>query len=666
MGLERLLKTVTVSCEKNPLVERLCAAGLLAQTIQQHCVAGGVDPRKSASRADLLKAGVPLSSGTKSKASEPSKARGVFAYIHKHIAKGLSRRARRQEGHRLATEFFGLPKVEQDKWKSFERSQAEERGEEVRLDEDARYRDQIGGRLLHMSSRKEIFGIDSFRAAVEREVGVDVATQGMRNYTSILREQFRQGTIFDQSSTFTKETEVVRELQCGLAHPGLCAHDLGEETFEKAMDLHRKLEKYMKTQKLGDYICLTIQPANVEFYVVLGDIHGGSQHSVSVVMVQCTGAALRYLLDARGLVQPRQTSELAAQMLKHGPVTSVAARLCEVDHGLEGVEFISFGDAVEVLHFKAPRSTVVVERKDPAAVDIANGFNQLFRPAQPAQPRRRALTRFGERPRVPAARGPRAVAVESGESSSDGSSSSRSRGSDSVDASSVRSAGGDVVPDDAEVRPGGESSSQVGSEDYNSEYGADSEGVPYGMLDGMEGDLEDDSPGDGGDEGGGDEEGGDDDGGAVAAGDEVDEARPPKHRRRLDGWEVFDINTDELLGTIVWNEGARSLDAHCHKHGFDRLACHVNRTINQPRRGHGCGGRPLAFLLAWLHCARHYRDRNSHFNARLGRDGDAVHMTHEVRFRFRLRVEADPYWEEARGLERVPKPTEGFEPLGLP
>ena len=141
-------------------------------------------------------------------------------------------------------------------------------------------------------------------------------------------------------------------------------------------------------------------------------------------------------------------------------------------------------------------------------------------------------------------------------------------------------------------------------------------------------------------------------------------------RRRvpLPEWAVTDIDTGEYLGTIVWNSAARSLDAHCHQcqHRGGRLACNVNRTVNVPRSHGSHVGRPLAFLLAWLHCGRHYPDRKSHFDARLGRGEDAQYLTHPVRVRFRRLVEDDIYWADCRKKERRPFMGEDLEPMGIP
>lgn len=148
-------------------------------------------------------------------------------------------------------------------------------------------------------------------------------------------------------------------------------------------------------------------------------------------------------------------------------------------------------------------------------------------------------------------------------------------------------------------------------------------------------------------------------------------APEPEHRERSKNlaWPVFDDN-NQKLGVIVWNEAAKSLDAHCHdaRHKDSHLSCNVNRTTNEPRSHTSSSGRPLAFLVAWLHAGKEacMDCRDKHFKARRG-GGDASDMlSHERRAHFRALLEADPEWQEPLSKERKPFPTEGPEPLGLP
>ena len=629
MGLERLIKSVTSSCEKQPHAERLCAAGLLAQVLQHHAGAGGQDPRRRAARKDLLAAGVPLAARTRP-SSKPERSRGVFTYIEQHIAKGLSRSGRREESRRLALAFYAMPKDEQARWAGDEMLQARKRSgcqDEVGLlDPDADYQSRIGGNLCGVSTRAQPMPVERFQETVARVTGVDVATCGMRQYVPKLRENFRGNTIFFGSDILTRETQVTVHVPCGMAHPGLCADKMGEVAFNEAFLLHRKLAAYFKTQKKGAYFRITAMPANLEVYVVLGDIHGGNTPSVSVVMCALVGDKLEFDVDAAGLVQPVQTSQLASMLLKRGGAVSVQACRCAVLHTTRGVDFVNTEGPTEIKDFKASHSKPTIDEKDPVGVSIANSFNKLFRPEVPRQAVRRSVACSSEkRPKAP-----RKVVVhsESGESSS--SSAGTDASFSSGDAAADADAGGVV---DAAV---------LSADDGDGHDVDEAEYVSLGSLNSSEKeamaalDVDGDSEDLGADRGGAD----------------------PKRRKRLTAWEVVDTRTGEVMGRIVWNENVGSLDAHCQcdKH-VDRLDCAVNRTAKK---------RPLAFLIAWLECCHQFGDRASHFAARLGRGEDAQYLTHRRRSEIRALVEADPYWEEARQKERDPRPEEGLEPVALP
>ena len=134
---------------------------------------------------------------------------------------------------------------------------------------------------------------------------------------------------------------------------------------------------------------------------------------------------------------------------------------------------------------------------------------------------------------------------------------------------------------------------------------------------------------------------------------------------RLDAWPVLDPITCVCIGEIVWNKNARSLDANCqcptHRTVAERRRRIVNRTVNTPKRPGVAGGRPLGFLLAWLHSASRRSAREEHFVARHGPD-----VSFERRSHFRAMVLPDPRWVDALAKEREPHPGEGAEPRALP
>ena len=140
--------------------------------------------------------------------------------------------------------------------------------------------------------------------------------------------------------------------------------------------------------------------------------------------------------------------------------------------------------------------------------------------------------------------------------------------------------------------------------------------------------------------------------------------------------DVFS-DTGELVGHIVFNQNAMSLDAHCHRHLGGRLNCAVNRTVDckvdpgsnlhlQAR------GRPLGFLVAWLRAASQFapgpEGRASHHALRLGRGADAwiADGIGAERQAARLWVDGEPLIEALRTVERALRDGEPLDSVGLP
>lgn len=110
MGLERTLAQIKRSTPiKNPLAERVSAAGFLGQWLSTNRKAGGADPRGTPTGADLVAMQVPLARAKAKHVAKPAKARGNLVYAHSRCPKGLTMQERHKEIKRLLEEFSTLP-----------------------------------------------------------------------------------------------------------------------------------------------------------------------------------------------------------------------------------------------------------------------------------------------------------------------------------------------------------------------------------------------------------------------------------------------------------------------------------------------------------------------------------------------------------------------------
>jgi len=108
-------------------------------------------------------------------------------------------------------------------------------------------------------------------------------------------------------------------------------------------------------------------------------------------------------------------------------------------------------------------------------------------------------------------------------------------------------------------------------------------------------------------------------------------------------------------GTIVWNEAASSLDAHCTYHA----ECRLNRTTRPGPRAYGQQGRPVGMLLAWLEKGATCATKADHEAMKK----DLMALIHPDRQRLRAAAEAIAF--PPLELERPRLPGEDPEPLGL-
>ncbi len=125
-----------------------------------------------------------------------------------------------------------------------------------------------------------------------------------------------------------------------------------------------------------------------------------------------------------------------------------------------------------------------------------------------------------------------------------------------------------------------------------------------------------------------------------------------------------------LLGHLVLNRKSGSLDAHCEcqMHKVDG-PCHTNRSLKQNDL-RPAQGRPLGFLVAWLHAGGHSNERQDHAECRRGKGPLADWVSHEHRLRLRRGMMADPEflaWCASEGVqERACGSDEPEEPTRLP
>jgi len=159
MHCERDLALIKSSCPgKKPLLEKICATGLLTQVLREHLRAGGTDPRCEDKASDLVAAGVPLirASSKRSRKSCPSRSRGVFSYLAFHTPAGLGKEELARARSRLAAEFYALSLPEQAAWQNAELQDCDERRNvDSGITPSERYDLNIQQHLWGMSSRSQ-------------------------------------------------------------------------------------------------------------------------------------------------------------------------------------------------------------------------------------------------------------------------------------------------------------------------------------------------------------------------------------------------------------------------------------------------------------------------------------------------------------------------------
>ena len=649
MALERDLALMkAASPMKFPLLERFVASGFLSQWLREHKAAGGQDPRGTAKAKDLIAAGVPLARGQSNQpASQPRKSRGVFTYIGANRCKRRKTlKERGAEFRELAHEFYSMPSVEQNIYKSKEQQGAEVRaqaGEGCDPDPEEQYDIAIADKLWGLSSRCQPVDVSQVSNVIVKHTPAG-AGPGMHNYCENMRASFACGIIVhdhpDDGIDPAKRYD--RHVPCGIRHPGLCPHKT-PAIYDLALRIKGNIEALMiNHNKAGSYFHFHSLPAALQVYCRVAIVQKLNDTTlVSFFEVERHGDQDLELKRRPGhpllLQNPIYASQLAVRFLMApGGVTSLVATELEV--------MKLAGEGSKVRLTRPVSDTEVLDNdirvarakkdkevaRDLAAARIDAGFRRL----------RQAVHHQG-RPRTKRAASGSGVGDGPDDGPYDGGGESDESGRSSVgsrsDGDSAFSLGsGDVDGSDDDPRDGGVGPGPGGSGPGG---GAAVAALPVPVAG-------DDPPivppGDGGDgEGGG--------GGGGPPVPPADPPGPPGGGGHGDGgdgnrhWDVLVVRglfAREVIGKIVWNAVARSLDAHCYHpmHRDSHLGCHCNRTVN-PTRGKG---RPLAFLIAWLRVAHRYGGRTAHFQSRLG-GGDGVDtVSFDVRRAIRLELLRGP------------------------
>ena len=289
MVTERLLARCKASDpERFPLIEKLIASSFLTQWMHTHISCTGVDPRKAATRADLLRRQVPLKAGARHRRrSAPSRPRGVCCYVRKHQMKvKLSRRARQAERSRLFKQFFALPSLERRPWIA----QEQQKGDEgtITEDPDEKYTRLVDQKLFGVSSREEAYLEQEFKRIVDT-ILPEGSGQGMRNYAHLLRKSFAAKMVVKDTGAIPEKLKLSRRLPCRLRHPGLCPHKT-PEIFEKGLRATDALIQHVvRNGSVGQVICLTSGGDERLFYGLLGYIRLKRPSQVVALAMQSEG-----------------------------------------------------------------------------------------------------------------------------------------------------------------------------------------------------------------------------------------------------------------------------------------------------------------------------------------------------------------------------------------
>ena len=366
---------------------------------------GGVDPRKSQLRRELLKQGVPLAARSsvrakrKARPTRISLLTGKFAYVKKHSLKiKLSRRARWAEQSRLLKIYGRLSEDDRAEYIHAERRAAVDKLDHLE-DPDEVYARTIGEKLFGLSSRtsalREAVCLDGIRRTCP-----DLGQSGMRNYAPKLRQWCVSHLAVQEQEAIPKKTKLVGDLPCGLAHPGLCPGKT-PAIYERGLQVASNIISYaLGSSKVGQAFKLVTEPAVDEFFAVVGYIRRSDPRLVCVVRLDRLGEASLDVRVADGMAACMVASEIAAELLLAQPglrsiklyelqTRLISGRLCHLD--VQGASEAG----LELLVDDVPAAAAphpVDHAADGVAARILSGFLKLN-----AKPVRQAVPKLAEK-----------------------------------------------------------------------------------------------------------------------------------------------------------------------------------------------------------------------------------------------------------------------------
>jgi hypothetical protein len=254
MHIERMLALVRQSLPLDigsPLMERVCASGLLAQFSTRFTSAGGRDPRVQIAD-DLVSAGVPLQRAVK--ASKKVSNRGgsqpwmLYANEQRHRSSEkvnkLTRDAQSDRLRDLRQEFDTLPPAQNAVYVA---AAAEQRGTKRKKERSTSLppMPRVSDDAVHsFGTHSHVLPLDA-----ERFVGAVLAgttldeTCSFRSWGVAARHAFQESSFVKNAGAIPQKQKFKKRLSCCQAHPGICVwHD---EFADLYLQIGRRLLEFL-------------------------------------------------------------------------------------------------------------------------------------------------------------------------------------------------------------------------------------------------------------------------------------------------------------------------------------------------------------------------------------------------------------------------------------
>ena len=651
MHVERLLSGLSAveSKDQKPTTERAQADGTLVQLLQEHLRAGGTDPRRETS-AEIEKEGIVMRK-TFNKDGESRDSR-----VNKHGDSRDSRggappwllwarncRARvdgqsyrdwlRASARAFQQEDATVKAVWQGRARAIRKAGSVERASRAshtRPETSSRIRDKSA--LWGLASDRYPLHPQEFEAAVTQACdGASVPV--FKRWGGASREQFQAGCLVKDEGLIPEDAVYRFRLSCAEAHPGLCRSKhrkiygkcmRGGKQFLDIILQHNLLHSHVKLSLLTDEG--DVDSREQDLFLWIGHIrladpkialiaklevfdksgfedhlllqpavrHGrlvyGTHQSILVHIVTRHSKLLRiHKVETASLLAKSQPGEDAASfenMIPGQRMQVVATPVCDIDL-MEGKKVQKSTDAEPGTTAKLPD-------------DVQFMFEQIKKGFFPAKAAKEGTV---------ASKGHLMPKLDGKalEDSSDDEAKATKCGASS---SSTPAA----VPKEPEPLPKSDSSTKPPAKAHAKTSGggddSDSSGTPSSIH--GEGDASSSSTSSS-------------DSSSTSSSSSCDEQTVKAATTVRSSWpclmQVF-ADGGELLGEIVWSEKFQKFSAHClwcRKDGEPwgiHGQCRLDRTISPEARSEW-RGRPLTFLLAWLHRAPLCGDREQHYNASL-------------------------------------------------